>query len=294
MMNTAMTVPPGHTGAAPFSLPAARSLDIRAADGAAFRVMVALPAGPPPAAGFPVLYHLDGNAVFASMVEAMRIQGARGIATGVAPGIVVGIGYAVDGPFDKLRRTLDYTPPADPTTLGERPDGGEWSATGGAGAFLDFIETRVKPAVAAMAPVDPARLALFGHSLGGLCALHALLERPRAFARIVAVSPSLWWNGGALLRDLDARRASLPSDRARVMIAVGGEEEPRATAGEDPHAARRRAHGLITNARAFAAALPADAFHILPGENHGSAVHAALGHALRFALPSGSTAGYAA
>ncbi|MBR0680467.1 alpha/beta hydrolase [Roseomonas eburnea] len=273
-------------GAMPVVVPGAHCFDVPRDNGGVYRVMIAVPEGPPPAAGFPVLYHLDGNAVFASMVEALRIQGARGLATGVGPGIIVGIGYAVDGPFDRLRRTLDYTPPADPATLGERPDGGEWSPTGGAEAFLEVLEARVKPMVAGLAPVDPARQALFGHSLGGLFALHTLLARPCAFARIVAVSPSLWWNGGSLLRELDVRHASLPATRARVMLAVGGEEEPPETPGEDPHAARRRAHRLITNARAFADRLPAEVFRILPGENHGSAVHAALGPALRFALPA--------
>jgi predicted alpha/beta superfamily hydrolase len=204
----------------------------------------------------------------------------------VAPGVVVGIGYPVDGPYDLARRTLDYTPPADPALLGERPDGGAWSETGGADAFLDVLEGEVMPLVAGLAPVDAARPALFGHSLGGLCALHALLTRPTAFARIVAVSPSLWWNGGALLRAVGARA---PSPAPRVMIAVGGEEEPPEAPGEHPHAARRRAHRLVSNARAFAEALPAEAFLILHGENHGSAVHAAIGPALRFALPAAPT-----
>jgi hypothetical protein len=73
------------------------------------------------------------------------------------------------------------------------------------------------------------------------------------------------------------------------MIGVGGEEEPPETPGEDPHAALRRAHRLITNARAFADRLPADALRIFPGENHGSAVHAAIGPALRFALPAATS-----
>lgn len=282
---SSMAVPVA-AAAAPVVVPGARCFDLSGANGGAYRVMIAVPDGPPPAAGFPVLYHLDGNAVFASMVEAMRIQGARGAATGVAPGVIVGIGYAVDGPFDRQRRTLDYTPPADPAMLGERPDGGEWSATGGADAFLEVLETQVMPMVARLAPIDPTRRALFGHSLGGLFALHLLFARPGAFARIVAVSPSLWWNGAAMIRELDARRAALPAARPRVMIAVGGEEEPVETPGEDPHAARRRSHRLITNARIFAERLPAETFRILPGENHGSAVHAALGPALRFALPA--------
>ncbi len=270
-------------------VPGTRYVDLAGGNGGAYRIMIALPQSPAPASGFPVLYHLDGNAVFASMVEALRIQGARGAATGVASGIVVGIGYAVEGPFHRARRTLDYTPPADPALLGERPDGGEWTETGGVDPFVDVLETQVKPLVAGLAPVDASRQALFGHSLGGLCALHVLLTRPHAFARIVAISPSLWWNGGALLRELGARHATLPADRSRVMIGVGGEEEPPERPGEDPHAARRRAHRLITNARAFADRLPADAFRIFPEENHGSAVHAAIGPALRFALPAATS-----
>lgn len=272
---------------APVTLPGARACDLAGANGGAYRIMVAVPDAPPPPAGYPVLYHLDGNSVFASVVEALRIQGPRGLATGVAPGVVVGIGSAVPGPFDRLRRTLDYTPPADPAALGGRPDGGAWSETGGADAFLEVLETQVKPLVARLAPIDPARQGLLGHSLGGLFALHALLTRPGAFDRIVAVSPSLWWNGGSLLRDVEAQRAAPPARRPRVMIAVGGEEEPPETPGEHPHAARRRSHRLISNARAFAEALPAEQFHILPGENHGSVVHAVLGATLRFALPAG-------
>ncbi|MBU8540380.1 alpha/beta hydrolase [Falsiroseomonas tokyonensis] len=245
------------------------------------RVMVAVPAGPAPEAGFPVLYHLDGNAVFASMVEALRIQSPRGAATGVAPGIIVGIGYPVDGPFDRARRTLDYTPAVDPARLGERPDGGAWTATGGADAFLEVLEREVKPLVEGLAPVDPARQALFGHSLGGLFALHVLLTRPESFARIVAISPSLWFGEGMLLE-----RRPPPGPRPAVMIGVGGEEEPAETPGEDAHAAKRRAHGLITRARRFAEALPAERFQIFAGENHGSVVHAALGASLRFALPT--------
>jgi predicted alpha/beta superfamily hydrolase len=277
-------------GAARVVVPSAQCFDLPGANGGVYRVMVAVPDGAPPQAGFPVLYHLDGNAVFASMVEALRIQSARSAATGVVPGVVVGIGYPVDGPFDRARRTLDYTPPADPAELGERPEGGEWSPTGGADAFLNFLETQVKPLVASLAPIDPGRQALFGHSLGGLLALHALFTRPSAFARIVAVSPSLWWNGRAMIHDIGARLATLPAVRPRVMIAVGEEEEPPELPGESADAARRRSHRLVTNARVLAERLPAEVFRILPGENHGSAVHAALGPALRFALPA-ETAG---
>ncbi len=276
----AMGVTRAEPPAAPVEVPFTRRFDI-AGD---YRIMVAVPPDPPPAGGFPVLYHLDGNAAFASLVEAMRLQTRRADATGVEPGIVVGIGYPIDGPFDHCRRTLDYTPPAAPATLPARQDGLPWPPTGGAAAFLEVIETQVKPLVAGLAPVDSARQALLGHSFGGLFALTCLFARPAAFARTIALSPSLWWDDASMLRRLDVLAAGLPSARPRVVIAVGGQEEPPERPGEMPDAARRRAHLMVTRARDFAARLPGAEFHLFPEENHGSIVHAAIGLALRFAM----------
>ncbi len=272
--------------AVPVEVPNARRFDIAGANGGQYRLMVAVPPGPAPAAGFPVLYHLDGNAVFGSLVDAVRLQTLRGTVTGVAPGIVVGIGYPIDGPFDHRRRTLDYTPPAAPENLAARPDGSPWPPTGGAAAFLEVIETQVKPLVAGLAPVDPARQALFGHSFGGLFALTTLFAKPSAFARIAAISPSLWWDGAAMMERLDALIAGLPPARPEVFVAVGGDEEPAQREGESPDAVRRRAARMVTRARDFATRLPGTEFRLFPGENHGSVVHAAIGPALRFALPA--------
>ena len=47
-----------------------------------------------------------------------------------------------------------------------------------------------------------------GHSFGGLFALHTMAERPELFDAWVAADPSLWWDGGVLVRSLEAKPGS--------------------------------------------------------------------------------------
>src|SRR3546814_14886732 len=68
---------------------------------------------------------------------------------------------------------------------------------------------------------------LFGHSLGGLFAAHALLTRPHSFSAFIVGSPSLWWNGFAILEELPAFRDRLAalSRQPRVFVDVGAREQ---------------------------------------------------------------------
>ena len=118
--------------------------------GAPYRIFLALPKGPAPPAGFPVLYLLDANASFATLVEAQRRGGERPAGTGIGPTVLVGIGHAADGLYDRTRRTFDYT--AGPS--GETPAAGDGRApdtraTGGGDGFLAFLRGEVKTAVGA-------------------------------------------------------------------------------------------------------------------------------------------------
>jgi predicted alpha/beta superfamily hydrolase len=53
------------------------------------------------------------------------------------------------------------------------------------------------------------REALFGHSYGGLFALHALFTRPSSFDTFIAASPSIWWNNQFILEE-EARFRGTP------------------------------------------------------------------------------------
>lgn len=246
------------------------------AGGIDYRISIALPDGPVPAGGFPVFYLLDADAGFATVAETHRRLSRRPDATGVAPAVIVGIGHGSGALYDTRQRERDYVP------KGLQPAG-----EGGAEAFLDFIETRLKPEIGAVLPLDPRRQALIGHSLSGYFVLWTMVRHTRAFQSYVAISPSLW-RGAGLEADLPAIRGEI----SRVFIAVGEWEEALAPwqAGRgdtNDIASRRAARSMVGNARAFAAKLGGHIgagrvrFEIFPDEDHASVFGIAVSRAMR-------------
>jgi predicted alpha/beta superfamily hydrolase len=208
--------PPGYV------LPGTETWDLPNAAGEVYRIFVSRPSGTPPAGGYPVLYVLDGNALFAGFAEARRIQawnaGPSPQRPSVGSAIVVGVGYPTDEPYDTARRRNDYTAP--------RPA----VPASGQDRFLDFLLNTLRPEVAKRYSVNPRRQALFGHSFGGLFALHVLYTRPDAFNAIIAASPSQWFNDQVILAEerAFATRLSQAADAApssRLLIVVGEREE---------------------------------------------------------------------
>ncbi len=267
----------------PVLLPRALQRDVTSRiNGRQYRIFVSVPATPAPPTGYPVLYALDGNASFPTLALMARTTARRSGTTGHTPPVIVGIGYPVEQDYSSARGR-DYTPP------GAANQGDE----GGADAFLDFVERELKPLIATLAPLDPSRQALYGHSYGGLCTLHALFTRPALFNCYLAASPSIWYGKRTVLAGLpgfEKKLAALPS-RPGLMLAAGELEQPAATGqvltGRQAIAAERR---MIDEARELAERLqaakmlPQVQFHLLAGENHGSATFPAMARGLEFFL----------
>lgn len=277
---------PAQAGWTPVVLPDGMQRDLQSvATGLRYRIFVSVPEGPAPAAGYPVIYVLDGNAAFPTLALMNRSVDRRSQRTGIGAAVVVGIGYASGEDFDVAGRARDYTPPA-----GAQVPSGQ----GGAEQFLDFIEQELKPLIAASHPIDPARQAIFGHSFGGLLVLHALFTRPAAFSTFLAASPSIWWQEQFILGELPAlaeRSAALPA-LPRVMISVGEREDdlPRGKLSPELLATLAK-RPMVDAARRLAATLQGQAgwseqvtFHLLAGEDHGSAWFPALSRALTIFL----------
>ena len=206
-----------------------------------YRVQLAVPRSAQPAAGFPVLYLLDGNAAFAALTQAQLAS----MAQQEAPLVIAAIGYATDLRFDVAARTYDYlpalpnttdapdapaVPPARQSGVATGPASGR--SCGGADLFLDLIETRIKPAVQSRAAIDLARQSLWGHSYGGLFVLHTLIRRPSAFDTYIAADPSLWWADGFFQRNIQpaptapvtafaAAPTTAPADGVRLLVMTG-------------------------------------------------------------------------
>lgn len=229
--STATPSAPGYT------MPSTHTWDMTSDAGEIYRIFVSFPAGDPPADGYPVLYVLDGNASFAGFAEARRIQER------FDPGksIVVGVGYPTALAYD-VRRLNDYTmpmldpPPARWKHLAKYKSGG-WDT------FLDFLTGKLRTEIGKRYKIDSNRQSLFGHSLGGLLALHALYTRPQAFEAIVAASPSLEWNEQGVLAEEREFTAHVTKGKAgklsRLFVVAGGRD-----VDDDPYVAESFAHRM--------------------------------------------------
>lgn len=124
---------------------------------------------------YDVLYVLDGGNWNTGMINQLQefLEGERS----VPPMIVVSI-LGID-------RNKDLTP----TPLKD------WKTAGGGANFLNFIKNELIPYVDKKYPSNGDN-ALWGHSLGGLFVINALLTEPNTFKSYIAVDPSLWWGDG--------------------------------------------------------------------------------------------------
>ena len=80
----------------------------------------------------------------------------------------------------------------------------------------------------ALVPVDATNQALYGHSLGGLAVVHALFTEPKAFRSFIASSPSLWWDGNAVLEDEAGFGAEVRAGKIapRILITAAFRAQP--------------------------------------------------------------------
>ncbi len=168
------------------------------------RVLVRVPASYAGSnARYPVVYLLDGHEPLLSHVPG-QLDALS--ANGAAPEMIL-VSIA------NIDRWRDFTP----TRIAARPN------TGGAEAFLDFIEKELQPYIERNYRIQPYRIFL-GHSLGGLLVTHSLLNRPHLFQAHVAASPVLHWDNQKWLNQAGERLTKLPANLPRVYFAALGDE----------------------------------------------------------------------
>jgi predicted alpha/beta superfamily hydrolase len=94
--------------------------------------------------------------------------------------------------------------------------------SGGADKFLDFIQTELVPEIDKRYATHPYRI-IAGHSLGGLFAIHALINRPELFNACIATSPSLWWDNFHTLHQAQSFFAKQKEFKKALFFALGNE-----------------------------------------------------------------------
>jgi predicted alpha/beta superfamily hydrolase len=94
--------------------------------------------------------------------------------------------------------------------------------SGGADKFLDFIQTELVPEIDKRYATHPYRI-IVGHSLGGLFAIHALINRPELFNACIATSPSLWWDNFRTVHQAEEFFAKQKEFKKTLFFALGNE-----------------------------------------------------------------------
>ncbi|MEZ5040363.1 MAG: alpha/beta hydrolase-fold protein [Saprospiraceae bacterium] len=131
---------------------------------------------------FPVVYVMDGESQFLTIVGVLDQLSAPASANDVAPQmIVVGI--------PNTNRNRDLTPTQG--IIGR--DSASIKITGGAGLMADFIKKELIPYVDSLYPTSAHRV-LVGHSLGGLFVLNTLIKYPALFQNYLAIDPFMRWD----------------------------------------------------------------------------------------------------
>jgi predicted alpha/beta superfamily hydrolase len=131
---------------------------------------------------YPVMYLLDGDAHFHHTTGIIQFLAQQGYMPEM---IVVAI--------PNTDRTRDLTPEPSAELAERRP------TAGGADDFLRFLSDELIPWIEGQYRTAPFRV-LVGHSLGGLFVTHALLVQPEVFDGYISISPAIWWNDQALVK----------------------------------------------------------------------------------------------
>ena len=297
-----------------------------------YTIQISIPMfAPRPKAGYPVIYVLDGELYFPEAAIASDFLGDKAA-------VVVGIGHEAlndkaviaryakpdngktgnGKPLDgatalsvfQSMRDYDFKWPVSPEhrapAFAEKAIGLE---TGDVDVFLQVIEKEIKPKVEALVPIDRSNQALFGHSAGGLAVVHALFTEPAAFRTFIPASPTIYYDGAAVLAGEKQFAAAVTAKRIapRVLVTVGALEPENVGPDKNdlagltpaqrteiaPYAKMRSSWpGMITGARELAAQLKA--LHGKPGyrvdyqliadQDHPSSAYVAIIRAMPFAF----------
>jgi predicted alpha/beta superfamily hydrolase len=139
---------------------------------------------------YPVLYLLDGDAHFYSVVGMIQQLSQVNGNTICPEMIVVGI--------PNTDRTRDLTPThvnPDPPYV----DSATSKTSGGGEKFASFLEKELMPHIDSLYPTQPYKM-LIGHSLGGLTVMNIAINHTKLFNSYIAIDPSMWWDKMNLLK----------------------------------------------------------------------------------------------
>lgn len=232
-------------------------------------INIYLPEGYDKNTRYPVIYLLDGSADedFIHVVGIVQYNTFSWVDR-IPKSIVIGIA--------NTNRKRDFTSPAKvPNDSKLVPD------NGGSGKFIAFLEKELQPYVEKKYKVDSSKT-IIGQSLGGLLATEILFTKPGLFNNYMIISPSLWWNDGALLKRTPAILRKDYNRLTNIYIGVGKEGS---IDGSNTHIMEEDAKLLAEKITQGESKSVKVHFDYLPQENHATVTHQAVFNAFRILYP---------
>lgn len=150
-----------------------------------------------PNKNYPVIYMHDGNNLFYPELS------------------FAGVHWAVDSTLEKLIKKdlinevivvgIHNTPQRSYEYTWQEMKFRENSHGGGGTHYARFIIEELKPFIDKKYRTSKDRndTAVMGSSLGGLISLYLGINHPEVFSKLGVISPSLWWNYGSALKDIE-------------------------------------------------------------------------------------------
>lgn len=261
-------------------------------NGRAYRIQVALPVtyALDPTASFPVMYVTDADLLFGTAAEAANLAVQDRLDPGIAPAIMVGIGYE-DPATWAFNRTLDFSPEGslDPWFIEFLEDAlGVAPMDGGADEFLDFIENELHPELKRRYRVAGETAGLMTNSQGGVFGTYAFLANRPLFDRYWIGSPNIFGPGTYLVDEVADRLAEGFDRPTRVYMSIGEYERTWSVGASMPQEMHQLAAASYDGIEQQLAAVQDPNFTFdsqeFEGETHNTVISAAITRAYRFLM----------
>lgn len=164
------------------------------------------------AASYPVMYLLDGELFFHTMVGIQKSL-AKNMYTYMPEMIVVAI--------VNVNRSRDFTP-----TKGQLVHKGNvlYQNSGGAENFHNFLTQELRSKIDSSYRTDGYNI-VNGHSFGGLYALFALLNHSNSFSAYMVHDPSLWWDQKTIYHQAEEKWDSLDLKGINLYVSMANPGE---------------------------------------------------------------------
>jgi len=163
-----------------------------------------------PGLRYPVVYLLDGDGHFESVVGMIQQLSQVNGNTIVPEMIIVGI--------PNTDRTRDLTPThitSDPPMM----DSGFSKNTGGGENFTAFMQKELMPHVDSLYPTQPFRV-LIGHSFGGLIVMNTITNHTKLFNAYIAIDPSMWYDKEQFLKATQQKLAAQKYNGTSLYVGI--------------------------------------------------------------------------